>query len=117
MSTHEKRCPHCRAKNGQVGSVAPPVGPIPTPEPPSAPRLFRIHYAAGHARDYTLHPDGRLTFAIGGEVYVTSLTFAFMAETSWDGAHIEWDPAPLPTAPPVEAATPAVHELLELPAA
>jgi hypothetical protein len=119
MSTHAQRCPHCRAKNGQGGPTAPPVGPIPTPEPPEVPRLFRIHYAAGHARDYTLHPDGRLTFAVNGQVLTTSLDFAFMAETSWEGAHIEWDPDPLPeTSPPVEAAAPVTQELLlELPAA
>jgi hypothetical protein len=42
-----------------------------------------------------------------------------MDETSWEGAHIEWDPDPLPeTSPPVEAAAPVTQELLlELPAA
>jgi hypothetical protein len=70
------------------------------PALPEAPRVFRIHYPAGHHRDYTLHPDGRLTFAVAGQVLTTSLTFADMAAMSWEGAHIEWDPDPLPAEEP-----------------
>jgi len=92
MSRHEQMCPHCRAKAGLDGGAVPPPEPITVSELPGVPRVFRIHYPAGHARDYTLHPDGRLTFAVSGQVLTTPLSFADMAETSWDGAHIEWDP-------------------------
>lgn len=102
MTPHEKRCPHCRAKAGLDGMSAPMVEPISMPELPNEPRMFRIHYPAGHARDYTLHPDGRLTFTTAGQVLTTSLSFADMAEMSWEGAHIEWDPEPLVDEPEPE---------------
>lgn len=116
MSRHEEMCPHCRAKAG-LETPAVEVGPIPVPELPEQPRLFRIHYPDGHARDYTLHPDGRLTMQIGAELYVTTLTFAFMTETSWAAAHIEWDPQPLPEPVPVEAEPEPVQDAIPLPAA
>ncbi|WP_371099891.1 hypothetical protein [Streptomyces sp. PU_AKi4] len=99
MTPHEKRCPHCRAKAGLDAGTVPVVDPITVPELPEAPRVFRIHYPAGHARDYILHPDGRLTFAIAGQVLTTSLSFADMAGMSWEGAHIEWDPEPFADEP------------------
>jgi hypothetical protein len=95
-------CPHCYAKAGLDGGVAPSVAVIAVPELSEAPRVFRIHYPAGHARDYTLHPDGRLTCAIAGQVLTTSLSFADMAEMSWEGAHIEWDPEPIVDQPEAE---------------
>lgn len=98
MSRHEEMCPHCKAKQaGDVETVTPPE-PI-TAELPEQSRLFRIHFPDGHTRDYTLHPDGRLTLAIGGQVLTTALDFEFMAGTSWAGGHIEWDPEPLPAEP------------------
>lgn len=95
MSTHEQRCPHCRAKNGADLPPAAPE-PITLPKPmPSAPAPFRIHYPDGHTQDCTLHPDGRLTMAAAGSNWVSALTFDAMAGTSWAGAHIEWNPKPL----------------------
>ncbi|WP_406143249.1 hypothetical protein [Streptomyces anulatus] len=104
MNTHEQRCPHCRAKNG--ADVAPVVPePIALPDPmPSTAAPFRIHYSDGHTQDCTLHPDGRLTMTAGGSDWRSALTFEEMADTSWNGAHIEWNPQPLEPA----AAVPAV---------
>ncbi|MEV5261774.1 hypothetical protein AB0L02_27505 [Streptomyces anulatus] len=95
MSTHEQRCPHCRAKNGTDAIPAAPE-PITLPDPmPTEPAPFRIHYPDGHTQDCTLHPDGRLTMTAGGHDWVSALSFEDMAATSWDGAHIEWNPEPL----------------------
>ncbi|MFI9012621.1 hypothetical protein ACIGZI_01145 [Streptomyces griseus] len=95
MSTHEQRCPHCRAKNGAAAAPAAPE-PIALPDPmPTELAPFRIHYADGRIQDCTLHPDGRLTMTAAGRHWVSALSFEDMAETSWDGAHIEWNPAPL----------------------
>jgi hypothetical protein len=101
MNRHQQTCAHCRAKAGlEAGPVA-DIEPIDVPDLPDEPRVFRIHYPAGHARDYTLHPDGRLTFAIAGQLLTTPLSFADMADMSWEGAHIEWDPEPTEPAAPV----------------
>lgn len=115
MTPHEKRCPHCRAKADLDGGTVPPPEAITVPDLPAAPRVFRIHYPAGHARDYTLHPDGHLTFAIAGQLLTTSLSFADMAETSWEDAHIEWDPDPMSAAQPEpEPAAEAVQDSIPL---
>ncbi|MEU7155129.1 hypothetical protein [Streptomyces chrestomyceticus] len=89
-------CIHCRAKTGVPEPVAEAPASIVLGEPPDKPALFRIHYPDGHARDYTLHPDGRLTMTAGGQQWVSALSFDEMAAMSWGGARIEWDPAPLP---------------------
>ncbi|WP_406143722.1 hypothetical protein [Streptomyces anulatus] len=104
MNTHEQRCPHCRAKNG--ADVAPVVPePIALPDPmPSTAAPFRIHYADGHTQDCTLHPDGRLTMTAAGHHWKSALTFPEMAETSWAGAHIAWNPEPQEPAATVPAA-------------
>lgn len=114
MSTHADRCPHCWAKAGIDGSPTVEVEPIAVPELPALPRLFRIHYPEGRACDYTLHPDGRLTMRIGSEVLSTSLDFAFMADTSWADAHIEWDPDPLPEPERIEARPDLVQDAIPL---
>lgn len=114
MSRHQEMCPHCRAKAGLDGGPVPPPEPITMPELPEVPRVFRIHYPAGHARDYTLHPDGQLTFAIFGQVLTTSLSFAAMAAMSWEGAHIEWDPEPLEAEPAPESTAEAVQDAIPL---
>jgi hypothetical protein len=113
MSRHEEMCPHCRAKQaGDTETVVAP-GPI-TAELPEQPRVFRIHFPDGHTRDYTLHPDGRLTLAIHGQVLTTALDFEFMAGTSWAGGHIEWDPSPLVEEPEPNATPVAVQDAIPL---
>lgn len=104
MSTHEERCPHCRAKAGSEAAQTVTHEPITAAQLPERPRPFRIHYPDGHVRDYTLHPDGHLTLTAAGQVLATSLSFTFMAETSWADAHIEWDPQLLPDEPAPQAA-------------
>jgi len=108
VNRHQQTCPHCRAKAGFGEAVDTPPEPIAIPELPFESRLFRIYYPAGHHRDYTLHPDGRLTFAFAGQLLTTSLSFADMADMSWEGAHIEWDPEPVPAEDQADA-VPAVR--------
>lgn len=116
MSRHEETCPHCRAKAGLDTGPLGEIEPIPVPDLPDHPRVFRIHYPAGHARDYTLHPDGRLTFAVAGQLLTTSLSFADMVEMSWQGAHVEWDPEPAESVTQLPRPEP-VQNVLILPAA
>ncbi|WP_097866544.1 hypothetical protein [Streptomyces sp. rh34] len=104
MNTHEQRCPHCRAKNG-TDTVPTAVEPIALPDPmPEQPTGFRVYYPDGHTQDCTLHPDGRLTMTAGGSDWVSALAFEEMAETSWAGVHIEWNPGPLEPATTIPAA-------------
>lgn len=117
MSRHEEMCPHCRAKTGLDTGPVGEVEPIPVPDLPDQPRVFRIHYPAGHARDYTIHPDGRLTFAVGDQLLTTSLSFANMVEMSWEGAHIEWDPEPPEIVTQLPSRPEPVQDAITLPAA
>lgn len=103
-------CPHCKAKQAGDTEAVVEVEPI-TAELADQPRAFRIHFPDGRHRDYTLHPDGRLTLAIRGQVLQTSLSFEFMAGTSWAGGHIEWDPEPAADEPePSQAAVVEVRQ-------
>lgn len=112
MNRHQQMCAHCRAKAGLDTASDIELEPIPVPELPDEPRLFRIYYPAGHARDYTLHPDGRLTFAIAAQLLTTALSFAEMVDMSWEGAHIEWDPDPIKPVIPVPGLPPLVQDAL-----
>ncbi|MFE0699148.1 hypothetical protein [Streptomyces sp. NPDC058872] len=77
---------------------------------PDQPRPFRVHHPEGRTQDCTLHPDGHLTTVMAGQQWVSALDFDEMRATSWERAHIEWDPAPLldpaptPEPEPVQAA-------------
>ncbi|MFE5591480.1 hypothetical protein [Streptomyces sp. NPDC056549] len=88
-------CRHCGLAT-QADTVAPVAY-----EPvllPTEPRPFRVHYPEGHTQDCVLHPNGRLTTVMTGEAWVSALSFDEMRASSWEHAHIEWDPAPLPEA-------------------
>lgn len=91
MSTHEQRCPHCRAKDEPPDSVA-SIAHTPV-ELPDVPTPFRVEHD-GHTQNCVLHPDGRVTMQINGEVLTSMLTFDDMCERNWATAHIEWNPLP-----------------------
>lgn len=116
MSRHQQMCPHCQAKAGLDGAEEMVLEPIVMPGLPEVPRPFMIHYPAGRHRDYLLHPDGRLTTTVGDQLLTSWLSFADMAESSWEGAHIEWDPEPLPVEPAPEP-VPIVQAAIDLEAA
>lgn len=112
MSTHAERCPHCRTQaDDDTAPAGPPAIALPDPMP-EAPTPFRVHYPDGHTQDLTLHPDGRLTMTAGGREWVSALSFTDMAATSWEGAHIEWNPDPQETAPTPPAAPVVVQDAL-----
>ncbi|MFE9391653.1 hypothetical protein [Streptomyces sp. NPDC006784] len=93
-------CTHWRSDNPPTADATPaiPHRPIHLPTKPTA---FRVHTENGRTQDCTLHPDGRMTMLTSGQTWTSALSFDEMRELNWAGARIEWDPAPLPGAPPV----------------
>ncbi|MEV1042961.1 hypothetical protein AB0J01_41335 [Streptomyces sp. NPDC050204] len=71
-------------------------------ELPSEPRRFRVHSPDGDTQDCTLHPDGRMTTVMAGQVWVSGLSFDDMLEMNWSAARIEWDPEDEPEPPATE---------------
>jgi hypothetical protein len=98
MSRHEETCPHCRAKRAEDNTPSAPAEPQRI-DLPTAPTPIRVHTPGRPPLDCNLHPDGTLTAVIVGELRRNSFTLAEMLERNWAGAHVEFDPPPLPEEP------------------
>lgn len=89
MSTRPCTCRYCVPPAAQV---APEPAARPAVELPDVPRAFRVHTSDGKTQDCTLHPDGRMTTVMAGQVWRSALSLEDMLEMNWSGARIEWDP-------------------------
>jgi hypothetical protein len=73
------------------------------------PRRFRLTKDGLHPQDCTLHRDGTVTMAAGGQTWRSAFTFEEM-QADWaedDGITVEWDPTDEPVIedPPAPAAS------------
>lgn len=101
-------CPYCAKPTGRRAPGAPPAHP--PVELPGRPRRFRVHAPDGALQDCTLHPDGRMTTVMAGQLWVSGLSFDDMRTMNWADARIEWAPEePAPGAPALPP-TPAYEE-------
>ncbi|TQE33164.1 hypothetical protein [Streptomyces ipomoeae] len=86
-------CRYCRPQ--PAAEPAPAERPAPV-ELPDEPRRFRVHLDGYRTQDCTLHPDGRITSVMSGQLWRCAFTFDEMRELDWAEARIEWDPADEP---------------------
>ncbi|MCZ0983838.1 hypothetical protein O1L60_44555 [Streptomyces diastatochromogenes] len=103
MSTRPCTCRYCAPPTAQP--AAEPAA-RPAIELPDAPRAFRVHTPDGETQDCTLHPDGRMTTVMAGQVWRSGLSLEDMLEMNWAGARIEWDPAEEPQPPAANPESP-----------
>ncbi|MFF2571098.1 hypothetical protein [Streptomyces sp. NPDC058084] len=97
-------CPYCDPKAPEP--LAEPAARQPV-ELPSEPRKFRVHSTDGGTQDYTLHPDGRMTTVMAGQLWVSCLSLDDMLEMNWADDRIEWDPQGEPEPPESPAPEPS----------
>ncbi|WP_435245045.1 hypothetical protein [Streptomyces tendae] len=108
MSTRPCTCRYCAPPTAES---APEPAARPVVELPDAPRAFRVHTPDGQTQDCTLHPDGKMTTVMAGQVWRSGLSLEDMLEMNWSGARIEWDPAPVePDPAQPDASAPAYVE-------
>lgn len=106
MNRHPSDC-RCCSPGRVVDTPAEPE----SIELPVEPTPIRVHQPDRPPFDCTLHPDGTLTAAFGGELRRNFMSFADMRERGWATARIEFNPGPLVEEPEPEQ---AVQEALAL---